>query len=60
MAKIEALTTQVPKSEGLIAKVATLNGNGNPISHASSKDPMKQRTVCLLGEVRHSIVQMQD
>ena len=57
-AKIEALTAQVSKLEGLITQVATLNGN--PVTKATGNDPMEQRMADLLVGVQHLTAQMQE
>ena len=57
-AKIEALTAQVSKLEGLITKVAT--AKGNPTLNPVSNDPLEQRMASLLGQVQHLTAQMQE
>ena len=57
-AKIEALTAQVSKLEGLITKVTT--ANGNLVLSPVSNDPMEQKMASLLGQVQHLTAQMQE
>ena len=57
-AKIEALTAQVSKLEGLINKVAT--ANGNPVLSPVNNDPLEQKMASLLGQVQHLTAQMQE